>query len=168
MKYIYCHMKGQWGSALQKKIETDLKETESTNKQHFSLFTQVTTAFLVKVIRTVSLSLLQFHLTQECWRCSELTRFRSQGDLEGFLILHTNRLAKTSHFQLWSGRQGYVQEANSFCPSPQMPHVTSTDGTSCKEQVKTLCSTQPKTWLSPACHVIASMWKQNQRSAHIH
>jgi len=66
MKYIYCHMKGQWGSALQKKIETDLKETESTNKQHFSLFTQVTTAFLVKVIRTVSLSLLQFHLTQEC------------------------------------------------------------------------------------------------------
>lgn len=132
------------------------------HKQDLSLFTQVTTtSFLVKVIGTVSLSLLQLHLTQEWWRCLELTKFRSQGDLEGFPVLHTSRLAKISHFQLWSGRQGYIQEANSFCPSPEMPHVTSTDGTSCKEQVKTGCSTQPKTWLSPARHIIASTWKQN-------
>lgn len=65
--------------SLQKtKFETDLKETENINKQDFSLFTQVTTtSFLVKVIRTVSLSLLQLQLTQEWRRCSELTKFRS-------------------------------------------------------------------------------------------
>ena len=68
MKYIYYYyMKYQWNSALRKtKIETDLKETENINKQDFGLFTQVTTtSFLVKVIGTVSLSLLQLHLTQE-------------------------------------------------------------------------------------------------------
>lgn len=62
--------------SLQKtKFETDLKETENINKQDFSLFT--TTSFLVKVIGTVSLSLLQLQLTQEWRRCSELTKFHS-------------------------------------------------------------------------------------------
>lgn len=84
----------------------------------------------------------------------------------GRIPLHTNCLAKIYHFQPWSGRRGYIWETNSFCPSPQMPHVTSTDGISCKERAQTGCSTQPKTWLSPACHIIASMWKQNQWSAH--
>lgn len=140
--------------------KTNLKLTwrkQNKNKQDFSLFTQATTtSFLVKVIRTVSLSLLQLHLTQERWLCSDLTKFRSEGGLEGFPLLHTNCLAKTSPFQPWSGRRGYIWETNSFCPSPQMPHVTSTDGTSCKERAQTGCSTQPKTRLSPACHAIAS------------
>lgn len=131
---------------------------QNTNTQDFSLFTQVIIpSFLLKEIRMVSLSFLQLHLTQEWWQYSEWTKFRSQGDLEGFSVLHTNCLAKTSHFQLWSGRQGYIQEANGFCPSPQMPHVTSIDGKSCKEWVKRWCSTQPKTWLSLSCHVIESI-----------
>lgn len=46
VKYIYYHVKHQRSSALQKtKVETDFRETENINKQDFSLFTQVTTAF---------------------------------------------------------------------------------------------------------------------------
>lgn len=141
-----------------KQTETDLRETENINTQDFILFTQGTiTSFLLKEIRMVSLSFLQLHLTWQWWRHSERTKFRSQGDLEGFSVLHTNCLAKTSHFQLWSGRKGYIQEANGFCPSPQMPHVTSIDGKSCKEWVKRWCSTQPKTWISLSCHITESI-----------
>lgn len=101
----------------------------------------------------VSLSLLQLHLIQEWQQCLELTKFHSQGDLERFSVLHT----KTSHFQRWSGSQGYIQEANGFCPSLQMPHVTSTDGKSYKDWVKTGGSTQPKTCLSLSCSIIESI-----------
>lgn len=104
----------------------------------------------------VSLSLLQLHLTQERWQCLKLTQFHSEGDLEGFSVLHTNCLGKTSHFQLWSGRQGSIQEANGFCPSPQVPAVTSIGSKSCKEWVKTECSIQPKTWFS-LCYIIESI-----------
>lgn len=102
-------------------------------------------------------SILQLHLTQEWWRCLQLPEFNFQGDLEGFSVIHTNYLAKTSHFQLWPRREDYIQEANGFCPSPQMLHVTSIDGKSCKEWANTGCSTQSKSWFSLSCYFIESI-----------
>lgn len=131
-------------------------KTEDINTQDFILFTQVTITSCESDQDGVT-EPLQLHLTQEWWQRSALTKFPSQGDLEGFSILHINCLAKTFHFQLWSGRQGYIQEATVFGPSPQMPQVTSIGGKSCKEWVKTGCSTQPKTWLSLSCHIIESI-----------
>lgn len=92
MKCIYYYMKYQLEfSSAENKNWNWPEENRSVNKLKSCLHTQVTTtSFLVKVIGTVSLSLLQLHLTQEWWQSLELTKFCSQGDLEGFSVLHTN------------------------------------------------------------------------------